>query len=184
MTRFRWPSPTMAHAVRAGVACALLAWLQAACGPAGEALAPTTVSAAAESAEPTVGPGQARSPSVELPAFQIPCGGAGIEVEEFTASDSILVASLAFEVPGSSAGVSLDWIGPYLDLNPRPAGSTLPFLEIVVMEWTTTQDAGVTRHLMKIGWPPFREANLRIRSAGAGCESSIACSKEGCEVTS
>ena len=174
----------MAHAVRAGVACALFAWLQAACGPAGEALAPTTVPAAAESAEPTAGPGQAPSAGMQRPFSEFPCAGAGIEVEEFTSSDSILVASLAFEVPGTSTGVSLDWVGPYLDLNPKPAYSSLPFLEIVVMEWTTTESDGVTRHLMKIGWPPFREANLRIRSAGAECESFIVCSGEGCEVTS
>ncbi|MCY4056385.1 MAG: hypothetical protein OXG44_00140, partial [Gammaproteobacteria bacterium] len=63
-------------------------------------------------------------------------------------------------MPYASAGVSLDWVGPYLDLDPVPASPSLPFLELVVMEWTTTQRAGVTRHLVKIGWPPFREVVL------------------------
>ena len=184
MTRFRWPSPIMAHAARVGVACALLAWLQAACGPGREAVAPITVPAADGSAEPTAGPAHAPSAGMQLPLSEFPCAGAGIEVEEFTSSDSILVASLAFEVPDTSADVTLEWVGPYLDLYPRPASSSLPFLEIVVTEWTTTQSAGVTRHLIKIGWPPFREANLSIRSAAADCESFIACSEEGCEVTS
>ena len=121
---------------------------------------------------------------MEPSPFQIPCSGAGIDIEDFTPSDAILTASLAFEVPDGSAGVSLDWIGPYLDLNPRPADGDLPFLEVVVMEWTTSRSGASTRHLMKIGWPPFREAGLRVRSARPACESLITCSEDGCEVTS
>ena len=147
-------------------------------------MAPITVPAADESAEPTAGPGQVPSAGKQLPLSEFPCAGAGIQVEEFTSSDSILVASLAFEIPDTSAGVTLEWVGPYHDLYPIPAYPILPFLEIVVTKWTMTRSGGVTSHLMKIGWPPFREANLRIRSAGAECESFIACSAEGCEVTS
>lgn len=181
MRRFGWPSANAAHAVRAALTCALLAWLQGACGPPGEPPTPTTPSPAA-SAQLAVAPEP--FPASEWSAAQTACSGAEIYVEEFTKSDSILGASLAFEVPNTSAGVSLDWVGPYLDLDPRPASSSLPFLELVVMDWTTTQRAGVTRHLMKIGWPPFREVVLNVRSAAARCESVITCSADGCEVTS
>ena len=181
MRRFGYPSAHAAHAVRAVVTCALFPWLQGACGPAGEPPAPTTPPPAsfaqlAAAPEP--------SPSPELSAAQTVCSGAETQVGEFTKSDSILGASLAFEVPNTSAGVVFDWVGPYLDLHPTPASSSLPFLELVVMEWTTTRRAGVTRHLVKIGWPPFREVVLNVRSATEGCESSITCSADGCEVTS
>ena len=80
--------------------------------------------------------------------------------------------------------MSIDWVGPYLDLNPVPAFGDLAFLEVVVMEWTTSRNGVSTRHLMKIGWPPFREAGLRVRSARPACESVITCSKDGCVVRS
>ena len=171
---------TAKRAVRAGAACVLLAGLWAGCGSEEGPVAPPTVPAPFESASVT-DPGAA---GLEPSPSRIPCDGAGIEIEEFTPSDSILTASLAFDVPDASTGVSLDWVGPYLDLDPTRGSTSLPFLEIVVMEWTTTPKAGATRHLMKIGWPPFREAHLRVRSAGTKCESFITCSKEGCEVTS
>lgn len=184
MRRFGRPSANTGHAVRAAVTCALLAWLQGACGPAGEPPAPTTPAPAA-SVQLAASPASPEpSPLLELSATQTACSGAETQVEEFTQSESILGASLAFEVPNTSAGVSLDWVGPYLDLDPRPASVSLPFLELVVKEWTTTRRAGVTRHLVKIGWPPFREVVLNVRSATEGCESSIRCSADGCEVTS
>ena len=182
MRRFGGHPQTRLTAVRAAVSCALLALLQSACGPAGASLAPTTVIPQISSAQ--LAAGSEPAPSRELSAAQATCSGAEIHVEEFTKSDSILGASLAFEVPNTSAGVSLDWVGPYLDLDPRPASPSLPFLELVVMEWTTIQRAGVTRHLVKIGWPPFREVVLNVRAAAARCESSITCSADGCEVTS
>ena len=176
-------SPTTAPAVLASILCTLLAWSWAGCDSPEDALAPATVSAPAEAAAAApAAPGQPAR--LEPSPFQIPCGGEGIRVEEFTPSDSILVASLEFEVPDSSAGLSLDWIGPYLDLDPTPAYANLPFLKVVVMEWTTTRTGATTRHSMKIGWPPFREASLRVRSARPECESVITCSKDGCEVTS
>ncbi len=166
---------------RAAILGAFLAFPWAGCGPADNMGAPTTVAAPAETAAAAA---PAQPAGLEPSPFQIPCSGAGIEIEDFTPSDEILTASLAFEVPDGSAGVSLDWTGPYLDLNPRPADGDLPFLEVVVMEWTTSRTGASTRHLMKIGWPPFREAGLRVRSARPACESLITCSKDGCEVTS
>ena len=174
-------SPTSAPVLPAAILCALLAWAWAGCGPADNMMAPTTVAPPAETAAAA---DPAQPAGLEPSPFQIPCGGAGIRVEEFVSSDSILIASLAFEVPDSSAGVSIDWVGPYLDLDPVPAFGELPFLEVAVMEWTTSRDGASTRHLMKIGWPPFREASLRVRSARSACESVITCSRDGCEVTS
>ena len=172
--------PTTAPAVFAAILGVLLAWPWAGCGSAEDGLAPTTVPAPGEAAAAALGQRAGLEPS----PFQIPCGDVGIRVEEFTPSDSILVASLGFEVPDSSTGVSLDWVGPYLDLDPTPARPELPFLEVVVIEWRVTRAGATTRHLMKIGWPPFREAGLRVRSARPECQSVITCSRDGCEVTS
>ena len=131
---------------------------------------------------PVADPG--RPAALEPSPFQIPCGGAGIRIESFTPSGSILTASLAFEIPDTATGVLIDWVEPYLDLEPVPAFGRLPFLELVVMEWRTTRSAAASRHLVKIGWPPFRDAVMRVRSATTGCESTVACSSDGCEVTS
>ena len=175
-------SPT--PALPAAILGALLAWPWAGCGSAEDVMAPATVPTPREVAGPTESAADLGRPAgLEPSPFQIPCSGAGIRVEEFTRSASIAIASLAFEVPDSSAGVSLDWAGPYLDLNPRPQFAELPFLEVVVMEWTTSRNGASTRHLMKIGWPPFREAILAVRSTTPDCESVITCSGDGCVVT-
>ena len=163
--------PHSGPAVRQWALTLLLAPLAAGCGPGangGESVAPPTVPV------PAPGPTQ--------PGPQNGCPSAAVAVDEFTASQSVLKASLSIELPNTAADVWFDWAGPYLDLDPTLDGR-FPILEVAPTDWKMTRTATTTRHSLKIAWAPFREAVLGFHSAQSGCDlPMLVCAKDGCEV--
>lgn len=82
------------------------------------------------------------------------------------------------------SGGGFDWVGPYYDDEEEPDDRRrYPVLEVNVAAWRVETVGGVTRHTLKIEWPPFLDAELLFRSDTDRCESArLTCSARACEL--